>query len=137
MHLYARFVVGVAAVALLTSGCSPSAARRDGAVGSGVSDPRSRAANVDHLVPARDSIGPVPVKFVWSSIEGADSYSLGIWNEVDMLLWRMNNITGTEYVRPTELRLEPGTYLWSVSAVRDGQEIAQSGLAAFVVRTTE
>jgi len=137
VNLHARFVVGVAVVTLLTSGCSPSAARRDGAVGSGVSDSGSRAANVDHLVPARDSIGPVPTKFVWSAVDGAESYSIGIWNEVDMLLWRMNNITGTEYVRPTELRLEPGTYLWSVSAVRDGQEIAQSGLAAFVVRTTE
>ena len=95
------------------------------------------APKLDHVIPARDSQGSQPARFEWTSVPQADSYSIGIWNEVDMLLWRMNNITGTEYVRPTELRLEPGTYMWSVSAVRDGQEIAQSGLAAFVVRTTQ
>lgn len=135
MQSYVRFGTGVAAIALLLSGCSPSAARRT-APDPATTTP-SRAVNVDHVQPARDSVGPVPQKFVWTGVPGADAYSIGIWNEVDMLLFRQNNIAATEYARPAEWRLEPGTYFWSVSALRNGEEIAQSGLAAFVVRTTE
>lgn len=137
MLCHVRYVVGVAAVALLAAGCTPSVARRDNGAAAGTRPAEARAVNVDHVQPARDSMGPVPPKFVWTAVAGADAYSIGIWNEVDMLLFRQNNIAGTELVRPAEWRLEPGTYFWSVSALREGQEIAQSGLAAFVVRTPD
>jgi hypothetical protein len=32
------------------------------------------------------------------------------------------------------MRLEPGTYFWTISALRGGEEITASGLSAFVVR---
>jgi hypothetical protein len=135
VHSYVRFGIGVAALVLLTGGCSPGAARRTTAAQPAA--PAARSINVDHVQPARDFVGPVPQKFVWTAVPGADAYSIGIWNEVDMLLFRQNNIAATEYARPAEWRLEPGTYFWAVSALRDGEEIAQSGLAAFVVRTTD
>ena len=77
-----------------------------------------------------------PSRFVWTKIDGADSYSIGVWNEVDMLVWRQNNIATTSVTVPEDVRLEPGTYFWSVSALREGQQVAESGLAAFVVRTS-
>ncbi|MGC4082250.1 MAG: hypothetical protein QM736_09130 [Vicinamibacterales bacterium] len=96
--------------------------------GSGIASPR-----LDHLIPARDSQGSLPTRFEWTAVPGADTYSIGIWNEIDMLIWRHDQIT-TNTFSPTDLRLDPGTYFWTISALKDGEEIAASGLSAFVVR---
>jgi hypothetical protein len=96
--------------------------------GSGATAPR-----LDHLIPARDSQGSQPTRFEWTAVPGAETYSVGIWNEVDMMIWRKDQIT-TNYLVPTDLRLEPGTYFWTISALRGGEEITASGLSAFVVR---
>lgn len=85
-------------------------------------------------MPARDSQGRQPTRFEWTAVPGADSYSVGIWNEIDMIVWRMDNVQGTSIEHPENLRLDPGTYFWTVSALRGGEEITASGLAAFVVR---
>src|SRR5204863_9875500 len=50
------------------------------------------APRLDHIMPARDSQGRLPSRFEWTAVAGADSYSIGIWNEVDMLVWRMDGI---------------------------------------------
>jgi len=94
------------------------------------------AQRLDHVSPARDSVGPAPKTFSWTAVQGADSYSIGVWNEVDMMIWRVNNIPTTSVNRPDDVPLEPGTYFWSISALRDGEELADSGLSAFVVRTS-
>ena len=91
------------------------------------------APKLDHVMPARDSQGSQPARFEWTSVPQADSYSIGIWNEVDMLIWRKDGIPNNYFV-PTDLRLEPGTYFWTISALRQGEEITASGLSAFVVR---
>jgi hypothetical protein len=88
------------------------------------------------VAPPRDSVGSAPKTFSWTAVEGADSYSIGIWNEVDVLVWRQNNIATNSVARPDDVPLEPGTYFWSVSALRNGEELADSGLSAFVVRTS-
>jgi hypothetical protein len=93
----------------------------------------AQAPRLDHVMPARDSQGSSPTRFEWTAVPGADSYSIGIWNEIDMLIWRKDQIPGTSFV-PTDLRLDPGTYFWTISALKDGEEIAASGLSAFVVR---
>jgi hypothetical protein len=94
----------------------------------------SRAPRLDHVMPARDSQGTLPTRFEWTAVPGADSYSVGIWNEVDMLIWRLDHITTNSFASPADLRLDPGTYFWTISALRQGEEITTSGLAAFVVR---
>lgn len=104
---------------------SPSAAQRG-----------SAPQRLDHISPARDSIGSAPKTFTWTAVPGADSYSIGIWNEIDMLIWRQNDIPSTSVTRPDDVTLEPGTYFWTVSALRNGEELADSGLSAFVVRTS-
>ena len=86
------------------------------------------------MIPARDSQGSLPTRFEWTAVPGADSYSVGIWNEVDMLIWRLDRITTNSFASPPDLKLEPGTYFWTISALRQGEEITTSGLAAFVVR---
>lgn len=94
----------------------------------------TRSQVIDHINPARDSQGKAPTTFSWTAARGADSYSIGVWTEVDQLLWRQNNIPTTSVERPADVKLEPGTYFWSVSGLREGQQIAESGLSAFVVR---
>ena len=122
-----------AGVATITIGCTPSAARRDEAPSVTARD-GSRGQVLDHLTPARDSIGSAPSRFSWTPVEGADRYAIGIWNEVDVLVWRDDHVPATSVTLPREVQLEPGTYFWLVSALRDGQQLAESGLSAFVVR---
>lgn len=93
----------------------------------------SRAPRLDHLIPARDAQGSQPTRFEWTTVPGADSYTIGIWNEIDMMIWRKDDVATNSFV-PTDLRLDPGTYFWTISAVQGGNEIAASGLSAFVVR---
>lgn len=96
----------------------------------------AKAPRLDHLIPARDSQGSLPKRFEWTAVPGADSYSVGIWNEVDMLIWKRSNIPTNSITQLDDLKLDPGTYFWTISAVRDGEELTSSGLAAFVVRPT-
>ena len=51
--------------------------------GNGATAPR-----LDHLIPARDSQGSLPKLFQWTAVPGATSYSIGVWNEIDMMVWR-------------------------------------------------
>ena len=137
-----RTIWRAAAVLAFTTfsvGCAPSLATRQDSSPSGsppAAQEQARARpSLDHLLPARDSIGRAPARFSWTAIEGADDYALGVWNEVDQMVWHQTHIPTNSIDRPEEIRLEPGTYFWSVSALQGDQELADSGLAAFVVRT--
>lgn len=88
---------------------------------------------IQHEEPRRDFVGPRPARFRWSPIAVADRYAIGLWNEADRLLWRQDDLTATSVDWPAGLPADPGTYFWSVSALRDGREVAKSGVAAFVV----
>lgn len=125
----------VIALAVLAASCThPGAAQQ--ASPSAAAASRAGSQRLDHVMPARDSVGSAPKTFSWTVVQGADSYSIGVWNEVDVLVWRQNNIPTNSVARPDDVPLEPGTYFWSVSALRDGEELADSGLSAFVVRTS-
>jgi hypothetical protein len=130
------YALAAAALVLAAASCAPKGARQE-AVPSGATAPaRARASQpLNHVMPARDSVGRAPTTFSWTAVQGADSYSIGVWNEVDVLVWRQNGIPTTSVARPDDVPLEPGTYFWSISALRDGEELADSGLSAFVVRT--
>jgi hypothetical protein len=124
--------------AAFAAACASSASHAGGTGATAGSVPDAtrggRVATIDHVTPAVDFIGGAPSRFVWTAMAGADSYSIGVWNEVDQIIWRQDHIPGTSVDRPDDVPLDPGTYLWSVSALRDGQLIAESGLAHFVVK---
>jgi hypothetical protein len=92
------------------------------------------APTIDHISPARDSIGAIPKRFEWTAVEGADSYTIGVWSEVDRPMWRQHNLRTTSAEWPADVEAEFGTYFWSVIALKDGRPIADSGRAAFIVR---
>jgi len=121
----ARWCAAIAIIAL-GLGCSPA---HNGAAG------RQDTPVVDPLVPAPDFVGPAPARFSWKPVPGAAFYVLGVWNESDTLIWRLDEINATSALAPEDVRFEPGTYFWSVVAIRDGQQIATSGHTAFVVTT--
>ena len=136
-------LVAASALLVVTQACAHGAAgqasdappRGAGAVARQVAG-TAQAPRLDHVSPSRDSQGSVPRLFEWTAVPGADSYSIGVWNEVDMLIWRQDRIPGNSFDSSQSLRLEPGTYFWAISALREGEEIASSGLSAFVVRPT-
>jgi hypothetical protein len=92
---------------------------------------------IDHVSPARDSVGKMPKVFQWTAAKDAEEYSIGIWNDVDRLIWRRDHIAATSTPFPEEMEMEAGTYFWTVAALRGGSQVADSGLAAFVVRTDQ
>jgi hypothetical protein len=130
-----RSVAAVAFAALAVS-CAHSGTSRQTTPAAATDASRAGSRRLDHIMPARDSVGRAPKTFTWTAVQGADSYSIGVWNEVDVMIWRQNNIPTTSVDWPDDMTLEPGTYFWSVSALSNGEEVADSGLSAFVVRTS-
>jgi hypothetical protein len=93
-----------------------------------------RLPTIDHVAPARDSVGAQPTRFEWTAAQGADRYAIGVWDDVDRLMWRTDYVEGTSVDFPADVELGFGTYFWAVTALRDGRAIAESGRSAFVVR---
>ncbi len=122
----------LAGIVVIVLACAPSA----GPAGDEQDAPPAQRQTelIDHVMPARDSVGKAPTRFEWTKVDGADRYAIGVWNEVDVLLWRQDDIQTNAIDRPEPVQFEPGTYFWSVSALKDGRQIGESGLSAFVVR---
>lgn len=124
---------GAAAIVAMALACAPSAAPKDETPAPEQTGQKA-APSFRLLVPAADSTGGLPARFEWTAVDGADRYAIGLWSEVDRLMWRQDDIRGTSIDRPAELDLEAGTYLWRVSALGNDQPLADSGWSAFVVR---
>lgn len=92
-----------------------------------------RLPTIDHVAPARDSVGAPPLRFEWTAAQGAEQYAIGVWDDVDRLIWRADRIQGTSVDLPKDVELVFGTYFWSVIALNDGRPVAESGRSAFVV----
>ena len=122
-----------AVVVAISLACSSSLQRDEPQAASQSRD--ERGALIDHVSPSRDSVGPAPKRFEWTPAAGADRYAFGLWTDINVLIWRSDRIQTVSVEIPKEVILEPGTYFWSVTALRDDRQIAESGLAAFVVRT--
>jgi hypothetical protein len=93
----------------------------------------SQSQLIEHLTPRRDFTGPAPTRFEWTAAKGANEYAIGMWNEADTMVWRQSGLREPAVEFPKGNPLEPGTYYWSVTGLRDGEPIAHSGLSAFVV----
>ncbi len=122
-----------AAAVVVSMACTPSAGEGRDVPVAGAAQRDGQVLVIDHVAPERDSTGRAPVRFEWTPAPGADRYAIGIWDEVDRLIWRRDDVQATSVARPDDLLLEPGTYFWSVSALSGGRQIAESGLSAFVV----
>jgi len=123
----------VIAMVMLALACAPSA-EHDAAIVDASQQKSGAAPTIRHLTPAADSVGGLPSRFEWTPVDGADRYAIGVWNDVDRLLWRREDISTVSVDRPAELDLDAGTYFWRVSAIRENQQLADSGWSAFVVR---
>ena len=88
---------------------------------------------IEHLTPRRDFVGPLPTKLEWTAVDGADSYSIGVENEIEIPVFDQDGIKTTSVPWPKEVRLEPGTYYWRIVGMKGDKIIADSGRAAFVV----
>ena len=122
----------MAALFVIDVGCARPEEARDADVGPPVVA-EQRIPNIDHVAPARDSVGPRPTRFEWTAATDADGYAIGVWNDVDRLMWRQDRVQGTSVTFPKDIELEFGTYFWQVTALRDGRAIAETGRSAFVV----
>lgn len=94
----------------------------------------SQAADIRHLHPAPDAVGAQPTRFEWSAAPQAESYTLRVWNEADVRVISEAGLTVTSIDFPAEYEMPAGTYFWAIVGMRGNQPVAESGLAAFVVR---
>jgi hypothetical protein len=92
-----------------------------------------QSVTINHLSPRPDSSGPIPKRLEWTPVKGADSYSVGVWSEIDMLVWKLGRLTTASVDWPQDIDVEAGTYYWSVMAFKNDRPIADSGRAAFIV----
>jgi len=89
---------------------------------------------IEHVAPEPDSTGKAPTRFEWTSAANANAYTIAVWSEVGMLIWRVDHVRTTWVTPPADPVLAPGTYVWSVTAWRADRVLTESGRAAFVVR---
>jgi hypothetical protein len=94
---------------------------------------QTKPQDIDHLEPRRDSVGPRPLRFTWTAVSNVETYTLHVWNEVDVKVFEQSGLTQTALPWPDGLDLPFGTYFWAVTAQRAGKPIAESGLSAFVI----
>ena len=136
MRLLVRAVVVAALVlAVVAAARVLSASPASAAVPVDTAATAMEAPAILHKLPRPDAVGPMPQRFEWTEVPGAETYSFGLWTEFDVNLVRMDDIAATAVTWPKDAKpLDPGTYYWSVSAFDGLQPIAQSGLAAFVVK---
>ena len=110
-----------------TKGQSPNASVRE----AGTS--LQQLQTIDPVAPQRDYTGRQPDQFMWTAVKGADHYAIGIFNEVDVILWRNDDVPTNSIAWPAGLKLDGGTYFWSVSALQGERTIGDSGRTAFVI----
>ena len=89
---------------------------------------------IEHLVPRPDFVGPTPSRLEWTAADGADSYVVGVENEIEIAVFDQEQIKTTSIPWPKEVKVEPGTYYWRITGYKGDRLIADSGRAAFVVR---
>ena len=87
---------------------------------------------IEHVVPKRDFVGPLPARFEWTAAKGVEEYTMTIENEVDLLLMEART-RDTFLDWPKGSTLDPGTYFWRVVGISGGRSVADSGRAAFIV----
>ena len=122
------------AVASASAAEPPSTAPASGDTTASAASASTAAADIQHLTPKPNFVGPPPQRFEWAAAPGADNYTFGLWTEFDVMLVEMPNIHATAVTWPKDTPpLDPGTYYWSVTAFEGRTGIATSGLAAFVV----
>ena len=122
-----------AVVIVLSLACSNPLGEREAAPTAAPAGAAGTAQTIDHLAPRRDSTGRVPSRFEWTAVEGADSYVFNLSNDIEYVVWRQVNLRQPTVPWPAGLKVEPGTYFWTVTALRDNRVVAESGRAAFVI----
>jgi hypothetical protein len=89
---------------------------------------------IEHVTPRPDFVGPLPTRLEWTAVDGADTYAIGVENEIEIAVFDQAGIAATSVAWPAGLKIEPGTYYWRIVGFKSGRMIADSGRAAFVVR---
>lgn len=108
--------------------CTAASTEREPAAAAG------QGAKLDHVWPPRDFIGPRPEYFEWTRVEGADHYAIVVYDEIDRVSWRDDEVRDISVALADDVPLEQGTYLWTVIALdSDNRPIISSGRSAFVI----
>jgi hypothetical protein len=118
--------------AVLTLACVPSSGSE---AASAVEVATIQGSQIEHIMPRRDSVGPQSPRFEWTAADGVESYAISVENEIEIVMFEEQGIKTTSVPWPKELELAPGTYFWRITGFKGERMIADSGRAAFLIRT--
>ena len=124
-HSERALLAALLGLACMTRDGAPQAAPFDEA--------RIQKIRIEHVAPRPDFVGQTPARLEWTAAPGADTYDIGVENEIEIAVFDQRGITTTSVPWPKEARVEPGTYYWRITGYQAGRLIADSGRAAFVV----
>jgi hypothetical protein len=68
-------------------------------------------------------------QFRWEPVPGAEIYQVRVYAEDGTLVWTSEDLTEPSVAWPESVTLGTDTYYWGVTALRDGEIVAESGLA--------
>lgn len=123
-----RFTTAAVLAALLSLACTPSQ------TAGGVEVATMQKTLIEHVMPSRDYVGKHPPRFEWTGIDGVETYTVTVENEVEVQVFEQQGIMGTTTPWPADLKLEAGTYFWRITGMKGGRMIGDSGRAAFLLR---
>ena len=127
-----RFRIAVILIAMVGLACLPRESVLDSSTPP-AAEAKIQNLRIEHVTPRRDFVGPLPTKLEWTAVDGVDSYSIGVENEIEIPVFDQEGIKTTSVPWPTEVRIDPGTYFWRIVGMKGDKIIADSGRAAFVV----
>jgi hypothetical protein len=97
---------------------------------------RTTASSLTIIQPNQENPGTLPLIFKWKPVEGAEYYTLEIFDETLMPVWKCAKILSPYFAMPAAssgwLKFDT-PYFWMTVAYRNKEKLAESDLARFVV----
>jgi hypothetical protein len=97
---------------------------------------RTTASTLTLIQPSQKNPGSLPLIFKWEPMSGADYYSLEIFDEALMPVWKCPEIHSPYFVMPEAssswLKFDRA-YFWMVVAYHNNEKLTESGLVRFLM----
>lgn len=94
----------------------------------------AQQTQIEHVTPRRDFVGKTPTVLEWTEVKGTEAYAVTVENEIEIVVFEREGLTTNSLPWPKDVKVEPGTYYWRITAIKGNRIIGDSGRAAFVVR---
>ena len=89
------------------------------------------------IVGPNGAVTSTPTQFEWQAVSGAKIYQVRVYAEDGTLVWTSDDLTATSTAWPASVTLGAAPYYWGVTALSDGEIVAESGLTIVELTPSE